>query len=391
MHQLPLLFSIALAALAAADTIAGPNGVSNITTLKPQFFSQYNSSRVQISYGPFTAPSSFDNNGMKDFGVRDAIKPCSNCLITFMEAGLQYPNGTYANADTGMWLHHTVMYNMQRNDTVCPQMFERLFASGNERTPINICVNGTEKAGYFLNATDHFAMLVELMNETEEPRDAVVTITYEYIPFVPAGFDTVTPLWLDIGNCTTSEMPAQANTTFEYSSTPWTSSITGQILAVGSHIHDGGTYLSVFQNDKLMCNCSAAYGQLPGYVESMPMNKSMMNMGMDMVHISSIQTCANDGTLKVGDTLSITAHYNTSEFSPMVNEDGTLAPIMGISLVYVAVGKNQIAVSSGTPSGTSTGAAAAASATSSSGAGSVGGFGIAVGGAMLGFGVLLGL
>ena len=58
---------------------------SNTTSLKAQFFSGYNSSRVQISYGPFTAPSSTQNNGMKDFQIGNITKPCSNCLITFME------------------------------------------------------------------------------------------------------------------------------------------------------------------------------------------------------------------------------------------------------------------------------------------------------------------
>jgi hypothetical protein len=33
-------------------------------------------------------------------------KPCSDCMILGMNAGLEYPDGKDANTDTGMWLHH---------------------------------------------------------------------------------------------------------------------------------------------------------------------------------------------------------------------------------------------------------------------------------------------
>jgi hypothetical protein len=62
-----------------------------------------------------------------------------------MQAGLTYPNGSYANADTGMWLHHVVLTNTAVPAAVCglSNGGDRFFASGNERTPVNICVNGS--------------------------------------------------------------------------------------------------------------------------------------------------------------------------------------------------------------------------------------------------------
>jgi hypothetical protein len=33
-------------------------------------------------------------------------KPCSNCMILGMNAGLEYVDGADANTDTLMWLHH---------------------------------------------------------------------------------------------------------------------------------------------------------------------------------------------------------------------------------------------------------------------------------------------
>jgi hypothetical protein len=339
------------------------NSTSNTTTLAPQFFTSEGSKRVMITYGPYLAPSSNDNNGMADFLEKAAKMPCTDCLITFMQAGLTYPNGTYANADTGLWLHHVVLSNLGRPSAVCPtsDSGDRFFASGNERTAINICVNGTDKAGYYVNKTDHVVMLTELMNETEDPRPAVVTITYEYIPGMPAGFDTVTPVWLDIGNCSDSDVPAKNNTAFQYSSQTWKSTVAGKITGTGAHLHDGGTHLEVMQNGKDICNAQAIYGGSPGYVESMNGMSGMdMSMGMDMVHVSSIGVCANVGPVDVGDEFSITAYYNTTLHSPMLNSDGSLADIMGISILYIASGNASIStdattVIGPTPTSTSSG------------------------------------
>jgi hypothetical protein len=109
-----------------------------------QFFPNHNSKRVKIPYGPFTAPAMSVNNGMKNWTVNVAQKPCADCLVTWIQAGLEYPNGTVANADTGLWLHHAVFFNTQSTSIVCPQkgIGDKFFASGNERTAANICVNG---------------------------------------------------------------------------------------------------------------------------------------------------------------------------------------------------------------------------------------------------------
>jgi hypothetical protein len=118
--------------------------VQNKTTLTPQFFLDQGSQRVQVSYGPFVVPNTNINNGMEDYELRPVDIGCKNCTITYMEAGLQYPNGTYANANTSLWLHHVVLYNHNNLDTVCgvEEPGERFFASGNERDPANISING---------------------------------------------------------------------------------------------------------------------------------------------------------------------------------------------------------------------------------------------------------
>ena len=222
------------------------------------------------------------------------------------------------------------------------------------------------------------------MNETEDPRDAVVTVTYEYIPTSPQSFTQVTPIWLDINsNCSSdSEEPAFNNTAFNYTMLPrWKADFNGQVTCIVGHLHDGGVHLDVLKNGNTVCDCVTAYGQTPGYVESgsmMNMNMSM-NMGMmDTVHISSLTTCLNDGSSNIGDEWGVQAFYNTSEYAPMLDTDGSLAPIMGIALVYISQGlnitTNNSTTTSATPtasgtssvSGTATGSATSTGATAAS-------------------------
>lgn len=143
MQQSVSLTSV-LIALAGTAICLATEAPPNFTMEAPQFFPQYNSQRVKIRYGPFTTDSMDVNNGMADFEQANVTMPCKNCTVTFIQAGFEYENGTVANADTDYWLHHTVFYNQDRSDTVChyPGYVERFFASGNERTPINICANG---------------------------------------------------------------------------------------------------------------------------------------------------------------------------------------------------------------------------------------------------------
>ena len=189
-------------------------------------------------------------------------------------------------------------------------------------------------------------MFVELMNEKKESRPAVATITYEFIPAVPPNFDKVTSVWLDIGGCLNPEQPARNDTTFDYSMQPaWKANFSGHITTILGHLHDGGTHLEVKQNNVTVCDNVAVYGQSAGYNESMGGGMSMtgMEQNMDMSHISSLTTCDMTGTVNPGDEWSVTAHYNTTKYQPMLTNNGTLEPIMGISIFYVARGENATA------------------------------------------------
>lgn len=178
------------------------------------------------------------------------------------------------------------------------------------------------------------AFAVELMNQAMFNQSAVVTMTFEYIPGLPSSFHKATPIWLDITGCGNSEMPAKTNGAFQYTSPIWTANATGRITASTGHLHDGGVHLILNKSSTTVCDFSATYGQHPGFIDpgGMDMNMPGMNMG---IHISSFSQCLS-GRIEIGDKLSIIAFYNTSEYAPMMNMDGSLEPVMGIALLYLA-------------------------------------------------------
>src|ERR1700712_5742496 len=91
-------------------------------------------------------------------------------------------------------------------DTSLPHMLlgstakgsERLFSSGNERTPAFLPKMGADKVGYQLNPNDKFALIVDLMNENMEDKVVYLTITYDILPSHPANYDHMRPIWFDL-------------------------------------------------------------------------------------------------------------------------------------------------------------------------------------------------
>ena len=181
------------------------------------------------------------------------------------------------------------------------------------------------------------------MNEIDQSREAVVTIKWLYTTAGSADFDLAIPVWLDItGVCgiNGSEVSVPDSSTFTFDMDPsWKTTIAGDILFIGSHLHDGGVNLEVKKNDKTVCDGVATYGGSPEYLAPMDMAHAQHHddlPGMMTEHISSITECVDVGETQLDDAWSLEAHYNLSAHPTTMKEDGNPAPVMGIILVYIA-------------------------------------------------------
>jgi hypothetical protein len=150
------------------------------------------------------------------------------------------------------------------------------------------------------------------MNFDDTQKTVWFEMRVHYLPGSDAGVKPVTPVWLDEGNCGTSEysIPSGHSTT----TWDWTSSITGRVVFAGGHVHNWGREISLSNatTREHMCKSVAGYGKNAAYKGN----------------IESMTSCVWDrlGAVRTGETLRIAAVYD----SPEARDD-----VMGIVLAYV--------------------------------------------------------
>ncbi len=270
---------------------------------------------TEVRYGPF-ALGPAGAGGDLDFGnvvMPNVPKPCDDCFILAAEPDLIYPDGSSANLDTGVMLHHAVFFNPANMDTTCGDdeffrnLGERFLASGNERTKRRF----PPGFGYHLGAGPVNAVF-HVMNHSSEPKTVYFRYKVTWLPGSTEGIRPVTPVWLDMNNCRTSEYSVPAGPSSSHWT--WKSTITGRIIWTAGHVHDGGvrTTLTNATTGSHVCTAWAGYGTKPAYMGT----------------IESMSTCAWDalGTVREGETLDLESVYN----APEAADD-----VMGIMVAYV--------------------------------------------------------
>ncbi|KAF2671815.1 hypothetical protein BT63DRAFT_452322 [Microthyrium microscopicum] len=334
------------------------------------------SKTVKMRYGPYKVPSmgvttttlTGNEEGMLwNYPDTNIQKPCDDCMITGIVAEYEYLNGTKANIDSGQWLHHIVLLSSNsRADPTCvgkgtslphwvvgfnPSSSERFWASGNERTPINFLSWGIKDAGYRMAKGDVMSMIVDLMNMSMQAQTVYVVIKFDYFEGKPAGMSEVKPVWLDVDQCGFSEAKVKSQTgAYKVVSIPWKSTINGEILGMGGHIHDGGTRALIKVDGKVACDSKAGYGEKPEYVSAPgghAMGKSSKpaeghsHAEPGKPHISSMIACyrgmdeLKETKMTVGQSWTVEAHYDYSQFAGATHPSGLQENVMGIALMYV--------------------------------------------------------
>jgi hypothetical protein len=346
--------------------------VPGVEEVEPKNFLEHNPKRVKIRYGPYNIPSV--NSGFMgklleggtggmiwNLPHRSVKKPCTDCVITYMRAGLEDVRGETVNANNGLYLHHMVAINSNgRSDATCgsnpaslPHIdvgttaatAERFFSSGNERTRVDIGMFPSFKAGYYVKPNDNFNLIVDLMNENPKEEKVYMTITYEYITGKPEGFSDLRPVWFDADQCGVSDVkPKSQNGAYTIAARPWRANFDGKIIALGSHLHDGGINAVVTRDGEVVCNSEAKYAETSAYVSQMKGRNRMTvteQMG-SMEHISSLSLCGTKdgvdiGDIKKGQTWVIKGNYDYSVHAGMKNGRGKQSDVMAIAIMYVAV------------------------------------------------------
>jgi len=287
-----------------------------------------------VEYGPWTIPAgagdphNHETNGMISNEIRfNVARPCTGCkLIAIDPEMVDASTGREVNIRTGPMLHHFLFAASNRTDSTCPgtgsgALGQRFFASGNERTAIDI-----ERLayGYEVGSRDTWNMDVDLMNWSTESRRVKIKVTFKYATGTDATSRTnITPWWLDVDGCSTDsliEVPNGFSDTHREIRAP----SAGRLIAAAGHIHDHGLSVELTNqssSEALICNSVSRSGETEAYVT--PEGRRS---------ISSMSTCIGTPVAEIasGNTLRLHVKYEVPAEHPAIND------AMGIMLAFVA-------------------------------------------------------
>jgi hypothetical protein len=191
---------------------------------------------INASQNFVVQPNSFVYNSIRF----DAPTPCTNCYITDMVPSLVYvgdanhADGTVANLNNEAMLHHFVLLNGARSDSVCPtglqgQFGERFFAAGNERSQLHL----PAPFGY-LNNSSQWRLISHVINKhATQTKSMMIEVVYQYRT---TGGAEAKPLWLDIDGCGDSEYTTPVG--YHNATVNWTSNVSGRLIGMAGHLHD---------------------------------------------------------------------------------------------------------------------------------------------------------
>ena len=273
-----------------------------------------NAATKTIRYGPFTVGAGSMDNPTMTTKLRLAVsKPCGDCYITGFTPNLVYSDGSTADMPEVM-VHHAVFASQWRNDTTCSGSWlglagERFFASGNERSAIDLDALGY---GYRQRWYDQWNLLVELMNHSTTDKTVYLKMTYTYRSLYDSTVKPVRPLWLDVNLCGDSEYSIPATYPNEYETIrDWTSTINGKVIGMIGHVHAWGVRVSTTnesQGGQELCTSWAHKDE--------------------MQEVMSMDVCTGTplGGIHTGDVLRLHSVYSS---------DVPRNDVMGIMLGYV--------------------------------------------------------
>jgi Stress up-regulated Nod 19 len=227
-------------------------------------------------------------------------------------------------------LHHVVFGKLGARDYTCstyagydgrrrPAFAERFYGLGEERTEIQFPAG----YGYPNRASDLWGMIYMLMNHRNVRDTVYVQYTVRYVVNEP--MISVTPVWLDVRNCSSDPIFSVPGTGPLFSTFAQDAEFvmpdSGRLVAGGAHLHGGGLRLELTNET---CR-TRVFTSEPTW--GLPVIRPVMHENGPK-HMTTFTSAAGIPVSK-GDRLRLNAVYENS--LPHTR-------VMGIMLVYLAPG-----------------------------------------------------
>ena len=151
------------------------------------------------------------------------------------ESDANNANGTVANLNNNAMMHHFVLLNPQRTDTVCPgglqgQLGERFFAAGNERSQMHL----PGPYGYFNRHPDQLDVDLPPRQQGRGGEE------HQHRDRLPVPHRRRRGCDSRCGSTSTAAADSEYPAPIGYSDThaDWTSTVSGRMIAMNGHLHD---------------------------------------------------------------------------------------------------------------------------------------------------------
>jgi hypothetical protein len=285
---------------------------------------------ADITVGPYTLSPNSGGSDTQGIGLDELFStkinfgiqaPCSNCDITSITPDLTDTSGQSVNLDSGVMLHHIVVYQSGASDVACPGLLspailgKRVFASGNERTTLPY----TPGYGLHVPSGTTFNTLADLMNYSAQQQTVEVRF---HVTWVPGNtLKSITPVWLDETSCNLLPAPSYYSIPAGPSeqSMTWTSTLNGKVIGLGGHVHPYGQHIEATDATTNTPLCDSVATQ--------------MDMG-GMPMIANMSKCVGSATngyaitdIHKGDKIQMNTFYNAPQAESLA--------VMGITIMYV--------------------------------------------------------
>lgn len=255
--------------------------------------------------GPFVLAPMGEPGSESNSNQLNIPKPAGAFGIKGMRFDLVHGDGT-SEGHHNVHLHHVVLMDSSRPDSLCPSLPNRFSGSGAERTPLVL----GENYAYEVGATDQWNALWHVMNMSMATHTVYIEYEIDYV--TGADLDAARPLtsyFYDVDGCwgdSEFNVPGGGGPGSVYTkSLGYTAPRSGTRVFTGGHLHDGGIDTFLTQNGTEVCR-----------------NEAMYEMG----ELMSIGYCDAPVPVSAGSSVTLTARYDNE--NPIVGA-------MGISLSYV--------------------------------------------------------
>jgi hypothetical protein len=296
----------AAAALAAQHDMKQMGMMHGTANVKLQAQNDASAHTLTLRAGPWNLPA---NAGMMVAQAPDlyATVPIDGWFVAY------HPRLTDAagNTITGRLLHHVAVYDLSREDLLCPRKPEHIFGAGGEMTDWP----ATPGVGYRVEEGDHLRISTMVHNDTATTYPAVyleVKIDYQLAASGGNELKSVYPTWFDVQGCGNSSYDLPRGISEQTGQ--FTFGYTGWLIGVGGHLHDYGRSLKLVDETRHqpIATISAKLdGQ--GRLISIPVVRFAERPGF---------------ALTKGDEVQVTANYDNTTNQPL--PDGA----MGIAVGY---------------------------------------------------------